>query len=63
MWYVNADGQEGWVPSSILQLVTDEADSSREGTPNDVLSAEASADSSEVSDEGKSRRVLAIQYT
>lgn len=62
VWYVNADGQEGWVPSNILQLLTDEGDS-RESTPNDLLSAEASADSSEVSDEGKSRRLLAIQLT
>jgi translation initiation factor 2B subunit (eIF-2B alpha/beta/delta family) len=52
VWYVNADGQEGWVPFSILELVMDEVDSSRESTPNDLLS-EVSAESSELSDEGE----------
>lgn len=58
MWYVNADGQEGWVPSDILQLMTDEdTESSRESTPQ---SAEMSAESSEVSDDGKSRSNTAL---
>lgn len=55
MWYVNADGQEGWVPSDILQLLTEEdTESSRESTPNDMLSNEASAENSEMSDDGNS---------
>lgn len=54
VWYVNADGLEGWVPSGILQLLTDEdTGSSRESTPMDALSNEASADNSEMSDDGK----------
>ena len=54
MWYVNADGMEGWVPSDVLRLMNDEdlRSSSGQSTPIDLLSAEASADNSEMSDDG-----------
>ena len=52
MWYVNVDGKEGWVPSSILQIMTDEdLQTSSEGTPTDTQSNEISADNSELSDD------------
>ena len=51
VWYVNADGQEGWVPAELLRLMTEEdIESSRESTPADLLS---SADHSEMSDDGE----------
>ena len=49
---MNADGQEGWVPSNILKIIMDEFDSSRESTPCGGISADASADS-ELSDDGR----------
>ena len=52
MWYVNADGKEGWVPSNILRLLTEEEMQSSDGesTPTDARSIEVSADNSEISD-------------
>lgn len=46
---------EGWVPSNILRLVTeDEGDSSGQSTPMDILgSTELSADNSEQSEDGE----------
>ena len=58
LWYVNADGMEGWVPSDILRLMGDEDfPSSGQSTPMDMLSGEVSADNSEMSDDGKSSLV------
>ena len=62
MWYVNADGMEGWVPSDVLRLmVDDDFQSSGQSTPMDMLSAEVSADNSEVSDDGKSPNYIETQ--
>lgn len=54
MWYVNADGKEGWLPSDILRaMMGDEATmTSGESTPSEVKlnSNGASADASDMSD-------------
>ena len=54
MWYVNADGKEGWLPSNILRaMIGDESMmSSGESTPVDIKlsSTGASADASDMSD-------------
>jgi hypothetical protein len=54
MWYVNADGKEGWLPSSILRaMMGDEVTmTSGESTPSEVKlnSTGASADASDMSD-------------
>ena len=61
MWYVNADGMEGWVPSSILRMMTDDefANSSGQSTPMDLLS---SADHSELSEDGESHSTATGTY-
>ena len=54
MWYVNADGKEGWLPSNILRSMIgdDMALTSGESTPADIKfsSTGASADASDMSD-------------
>lgn len=54
MWYVNADGKEGWLPSNILRaMMGDEVTmTSGESTPSEVKlnSTGASADASDMSD-------------
>lgn len=61
MWYVNADGKEGWLPSNILRaMIGDEMLTSGESTPVDTKlnSTGASADASDMSDsDGKLRFV------
>ena len=54
MWYVNADGKEGWLPSNILRSMIgdDLVLTSGESTPVDIKfsSTGASADASDMSD-------------
>ena len=54
MWYVNADGKEGWLPSNILRamLGDDLTMTSGESTPAEVKlnSTGVSADASDMSD-------------
>ena len=55
MWYVNADGKEGWLPSNILRaMMGDEVTmTSGESTPAGTTklgSTGASADASDMSD-------------
>ncbi len=62
IWYVNADGMEGWVPSDVLRMMQeDEFQSSGQSTPVDALSAEVSADNSEMSDDGESPAQDSVQ--
>lgn len=53
MWYVNADGKEGWLPSNILRAMIEDdntAVTSGESTPVKLSSTGASADASDMSD-------------
>lgn len=53
MWYVNADGKEGWLPSNILRaMIGEDVLTSGESTPVDIKlsSTGASADASDMSD-------------
>ena len=68
MWYVNADGKEGWLPSNILRaMIGDELImSSGESTPVDIKlsSTGASADASDMSDsDGESHNYFSSVYS
>lgn len=53
MWYVNVDGNEGWLPSSVLRILTDEELGGSTATSpcrTKLSSHGASADASDLSD-------------
>lgn len=66
MWYVNADGKEGWLPSSILRAMTEEEMmlTSGESTPVDIKlsSTGASADASDMSDSDGELHDYCLQF-
>lgn len=63
MWYVNLDGKEGWVPSSILRIMNEEelgGSATSSPSRSKLNSHGTSADASDFSDsDGKSLMMIA----